>query len=213
MMNPALSQFKNEIRHFSLVTSANLVIGAVASAAGILYIIAAILGLTTNLVSPELRVIAGAIAMVCFGLGVSVLHVTLGISRGLRGIKDKIDREGPAVTDDRITCLIVQMTAFYRDIRKTLGTIILLGPLCGFCVFVLGIVIGLETFSITSSGVSFTLDNRVTILAQAITLAIVVSSLLSSHYFTKFAMAWNHRIDTIEASECTLKTTLGLDDQ
>jgi len=213
MMNPALSQFKKEIRHFSLVTSANLIIGAIASAAGILYIIAAILGLTTNLVSPELRMIAGAIALVCFGLGVSVLHVTLGISRGLKGLKDKLEKEGPAITDDRITCLIIQMTAYYRDIRKTLGTIILLGPLCGFCVFVLGIVTGLEAFSLMPAGFSLTLDSRVTFLAQALTLAIVVSSLLSSHYFTKFAMAWNHRIAEIEASECALKKTLGLDDQ
>ena len=212
-MNPTLSQFKKEIRHFSLVTSANLIVGAIASAAGILYILAAILGLTTNLVSPELRTIAGAIAMVCFGLGVSVLHVTFGISRGLRGLRDKLDREGPAVTDDRITCLIVQMTAYYRDIRKTLGTIIFLGPLCGLCVFVLGIVTGLEAFSLMPAGFSITLDSRVTLLAQVLTLAIVVSSLLSSHYFAKFAMAWNHRIAEIEASECVLKKTLRLDDQ
>lgn len=212
-MNPALSQFKKEIRHFSLVASANLIIGAVASAAGILYIIAAILGLTAGLVSPELRVIAGAIAMVCFGLGVSVLHVTFGISRGLKAIRDQLEREGPAVTDERLTCLIVQMTAYYRDIRKTLGTIILIGPLSGLCVFVLGIVNGLEAFSLTASGFSVTLDSRVMLLAQAITLAIVVSSLLSSHYFTKFAMAWNHRIAEIEASECALKKTLGLDEQ
>lgn len=212
-MNPALSQFKKEIRHFSLVASANLIIGAVASAAGILYIIAAILGLTAGLVSPELRVIAEAIAMVCFGLGVSVLHVTFGISRGLKAIRDQLEREGPAVTDERLTCLIVQMTAYYRDIRKTLGTIILIGPLSGLCVFVLGIVNGLEAFSLTGSGFSVTLDSRVMLLAQAITLAIVVSSLLSSHYFTKFAMAWNHRIAEIEASKCALKKTLGLDDQ
>jgi hypothetical protein len=212
-MNPAFSQFKKEIRHFSLVASANLIIGAIASVAGILYIIAAILGLTTGLVSPELRVIAGAIAMVCFGLGASVLHVTLGISRGLGAIRSRLEAEGPAITDDRLTCLIVQMTAYYRDIRATLGTIILIGPLCGLCVFVLGIVTGLEALSLTSSGVSFTLDNRVTILAQAITLAIVVSSLLSSHYFTRFAVAWNHRIAEIEASECALKKTLGLDEQ
>lgn len=212
-MNPAQSQFKKEIRHFSLVTTTNLIIGAVASAAGILYIIAAILGLTAGLVSPELRVIAGAIAMVCFGLGVSVFHVTLGISRGLRAIKNKLDAEGPAVTDERLTCLIVQMTAYYRDIRKTLGTIILIGPLCGLCVFFLGIVTGLEAFSITASGFSVTLDSRVMLLAQIITLAIVVASLLSSHYFTKFSMAWNHRIAEIEASECRLKKTLGLDDQ
>jgi len=209
----ALIQFKKEIRHFSLVTSTNLIIGAIAIAAGIVYIIAAILGLTAYLVSPELRVIAGAIAMVCFGLGVSVLHVTLGIFRGLRAIKDKIDRDGPAITDDRVTCLIVQMTAYYREIRKKLGTVILVGPLCGFCVFVLGIVTGLEALSLTSSGFSFTLNSQVTLFAQCLTLAIAMLSLFSSYYFTKFAMAWNHRIAEIEASECALKKTLGLDDQ
>ncbi|PKG33467.1 hypothetical protein [Methanoregula sp.] len=212
-MKPAQSQFTKEIRHFSLVTSANLIIGAVASAAGILYIIAAVLGLTAGHVSPELRVIAGAIAMVCFGLGVSVFHITLGISRGQKAIRDQLERESPAVSDERLTCLIVQMAAYYRDIRKTLGTIILIGPLCGLCVFVLGIVTGLEAFSLTTSGFSVTLDSRVMLLAQAITLAIVVSSLLSSHYVTRFATAWNHRIAEIEASECALKMTLGLDDQ
>jgi len=212
-MKPALSQFKKEIRHFSLVASMNLIIGVIAIAAGLLYIIAALLGLTSSLVTPDLRVIAGAIALVCFGLGVSVLHVTLTISRGVRTIRNKLDAEGPAVTDDRITCLIVQMIAYYRDIRQMLGTIILIGPLCGLCVFALGIVTGFEAMSLTSTGFSLTLNNRVTILAQVLTLAIVVSSLLSSHYFTKFAMAWNHRIAEIEASECALKKTLGMDDQ
>eukprot|EP00825_Cyclidium_porcatum_P020994 TRINITY_DN23559_c0_g1_i1.p1 TRINITY_DN23559_c0_g1~~TRINITY_DN23559_c0_g1_i1.p1 ORF type:complete len:213 (-),score=-15.97 TRINITY_DN23559_c0_g1_i1:410-1048(-) len=212
-MKPALSQFKKEIRHFSLVASMNLIIGVIAIAAGILYIIAAILGLTTSLVTPELRMIAGVIALISLGLGVSVLHVTLTISRGVRTIRNKLDAEGPAVTDDRITCLIVQMIAYYRDIRQMLGTIILIGPLCGLCVFVLGIMTGFEAMSLTTVGFSLTLNNRVTILAQILTLAIVVSSLLSSHYFTKFAMAWNHRIAEIEASECALKKTLGLDDQ
>ena len=212
-MKPALSQFKKEIRHFSLVASMNLIIGVIAIAAGILYIIAAILGLTASLVTPELRVIAGAIALVSLGLGVSVLHVTLTISRGVRTLKNKLDAEGPAVTDDRITCLIVQMIAYYREIRQMLGTIILIGPLCGLCVFVLGIVTGFEAMSLTSTGFSLTLNNRVTILAQVLTLVIVVSSLLSSHYFTKFALAWNHRIAEIEASECALKEKLGLDDQ
>jgi hypothetical protein len=212
-MKPALSQFKKEIRHFSLVASMNLIIGVIAIAAGILYIIAAILGLTASLVTPELRVIAGAIALISLGLGVSVIHVTLGISRGLRAIKEKLVAEGPAVSDDRLTCQIVQMTVYYRDIRKTLGTIILIGPLCGFCVFILGIVNGLEAFSLTASGFSITLDSRVMLIAQIITLAIVVASLLSSHYFTKFAIAWNQRIAEIDASECALKKTLGLDDQ
>jgi hypothetical protein len=212
-MNPALSQFRTEIRHFSLVASMNFIIGAVALAAGMLYIIAAILGLTTSLVFPEFRMITGAIAIVCFGLGVSVIHFTLRIFRGIRAIKNKLDAEGPTITDDRITCLIVQMIAYYRENRKTLGTIILIGPLSGLCVFILGIMTGLEAFILTPGGISLTLNNRVTILAQVLSLAIVFSSLLSSHYFTKFALAWNHRIAEIEESEYTLKKTLGLDEQ
>jgi hypothetical protein len=212
-MTNALSLFRTEIRHFSLVASTNLIIGAIAITAGILYILAAILGLTTSLVSPEFRIIAGAIAMVCFGLGISVLHFTLSIARGIWTIKNKLDAEGPAITDDRITCLIVQMIAYYREIRKTLGTIILIGPLCGLCIFVLGIMTGLETFSLTPGGFSLTMNNGITILAQVLVLAIVLSSLLSSHYFTKFSMAWNQRIAEIEASECALKQKLGLDEQ
>jgi hypothetical protein len=210
-MTPALDQFRREIRHLSLVTSANLVIGAIASAAGILYILAAVLGLTASPVSPSIPLIAGALAMVCFGLGASVLRISLAIARGFGGVRSRLDAEGPDVADDRLTCLIVQMTAYYREIRKTIGTIILVGPLCGCCIFLLGILTGLEAFSLSSAGVSFTLDSGVTLVAQVLTLAIAVASLLSSHYFTRFATAWNHRIETIDASECALKQTLGLD--
>lgn len=212
-MQSTLIQFQKEIRHFSLVTSANLFIGTIAIAAGMLYIIAALLGLAAGDVSSEFRIVVGAIALVCIGLGVSVLHGTLDISNGVRAIKKTLAAESPAITDDRVTCLIVQMTAYYRNIRTKLGTVILVGPLCGFCVFVLGILTGLEAFSFTSSGFSVTLDNQVTLFAQCLTLAIAVLSLFSSYYFTKFAMAWNQRIAEIDAAECALKKNLGLDDQ
>jgi hypothetical protein len=45
-----------------------------------------------------------------------------------------------------------------------------------------------------------------------ITLGIAFAGLLSSAYFSKFSKTWDRRLHEIDASECALKKTLGLDE-
>jgi hypothetical protein len=90
---------------------------------------------------------------------------------------------------------------------------ILVCTLGGGCFFVLGIVNSLKTLSVASGGFTFTLDNLLLIPAMLLTLGIALASLLSSYYFSKFSIVWNRRLHEIEESECTLKKTLGLDEQ
>ncbi|NMB79112.1 MAG: hypothetical protein GYA23_08470 [Methanomicrobiales archaeon] len=211
-MKPVVNQFRTEVGYFCLVSTMNLVVGAIAIVSGLLYIIASVLGLTNSMASPELRLLTGVVAMICFGLGVSAFHTTRRISAGVREVRDLLDAQDPSLSYERITCLIVRMLAHYREIRRTLGTVILIGPLCGLCLFLLGILTSLETFSCGPGSFSITLDNRITILAQVLTLAILAANLASSYYLTKFAVAWNNRLAEIEESECALKASLGLDE-
>ena len=75
-MKPVLSQFRTEIRHFYIVSLFNLVFAALAIAFGAIYVIGAVTGLTADFAGPWLRIITGAVAMVCFGLGLSWLLST-----------------------------------------------------------------------------------------------------------------------------------------
>ena len=218
MMNPVLIQFRTEIRQFFLISLLNLVFAAIAIAIGVQYVVTAILSQTIDPaipgfpVIPGLRIFTGAIGLICFGLGISWILSTVRIFEGIVTIKDDLEKAGDAITDERLTCLIVRMLAHYRDNHKTIRTMILVCTLGGGCFFVIGIANSLKVLSISSGGFAFTLDNLLLIPAMLLTLGIALASLLSSYYFSKFAKVWDRRLHEIEESECTLKKKLGLDE-
>ncbi|PKL69176.1 MAG: hypothetical protein CVV30_06255 [Methanomicrobiales archaeon HGW-Methanomicrobiales-1] len=218
-MNPVLSQFRTEIRQFYLVSLLNLVFAAIAIAIGVQYMVTAILSQTIDPLIPGfpmipgLRIFTGAIALICFGLGIRWILSTVRIFEGIVTIKDDLEKAGDAITDERLTCLIVRMLAHYRDNHKTIRTMILVCTLGGGCFFVLGIAHSLKALSVSAGGFAFTLDNLLLIPAMLLTLGIALASLLSSYYFSKFAKVWDRRLHEIDESECTLKKTLGLDEQ
>ncbi|MFA4824349.1 MAG: hypothetical protein WC593_04245 [Methanoregula sp.] len=211
-MNPALNQFKKEIINFYLVSIINIVFAALAIAFGICYLITAVLGLPLDLGIPEFRMFTGAVAMICFGLGLSWFFSTIRVFEGIGTIKDILCASGEPITEEGITCLIVRMLAHYRDNRKTIGTMILVSTIGGCFFFVLGIATSLQALSLSPSGITFTLDNFLVIPAMFLILGIALASLLSSYYFSKFAKVWDRRLHEIEESECALKKTLGLDE-
>ncbi len=206
-------RLRREIRHFYLICILNIVFAALAMAFGVNYIVAAVLGPATGFTSPEIRMLTAAVAMVCFGLGISWLISTIRIFEGIEVIKDRLDEEGVSITDDQITCLIVRMLAHYRDNRKTIRTMIRVCTLGGCGFFVLGIATGLESLIVSSDGIAFSINNLLIIPAMLLTLGIALASLSSSYYFSKFAKVWDQRLAEIEESECTLKKKLGLDEQ
>ena len=218
-MTTTLSQFRTEIRHFFLVSLLNLVFAAIAIAIGVQYMVTAIIGQTLDPlipgfpVIPGFRIFTGAVAMVSFGLGIRWILSTVRIYEGIVTIKDDLTRNGDAITDERLTCLIVRMLAHYRDNRTTIRTMILVCTLGGVLFFMLGIANSLKVLSVTSTGFAFTVDNLLLIPAMLLTLGISLASLLSSYYFSRFSLVWERRLHEIGESEWSLKQKLGLDEQ
>jgi hypothetical protein len=210
-MKPALNQFKTEIQHFSNVSVLNLVFSALAIGFGVAYLVAVVSGQILNPAMARFPMPFGAVAMVCFGLGISWLLSTARIFEGVIIIRKDLDREGTAITDERLTCLIVQMFAHYRDNRDTIRTMILICTLGGGCFLALGILTSLEFLGIFGTVAEFSLNAYRPIPSMLVILGISIASLFSSYYFSKFSKTWDLRMNEIEQSECTLKKTLGLD--
>ena len=189
--NTHSASFRTEIRHFFLISLLNLVFAAIAIAIGVQYMVTAILGQTIDSVIPGfpaipgLRIFTGAIAMICFGLGIRWILSTVRIFEGTVTIKDDLKRYGDAISDEHLTCMIVRMLAHYRDNRKTIRTMILVCTLGGVCFFVLGITNSIKILTVSSGGFAFTLDNFLLIPAMLLTLGISLASLLSSYYFSE----------------------------
>ena len=208
----ALIQFRTEIRYFFIICLLNIVFAALMTAAGVIYLIAAVVGLPTGLNTSLVRIFIGAVALVCFGLGIQWLLATLRIFHGVESVRDRLASEGTAIQNDRITCLIVQQLAHYRDNRLTIAKMIRVCTFGGVCFLGLGIGTSLEFFSLSSGSIAFTLNNLLVIPAMLLSLGIGLASLLSSYYFSRFAHVWDRRLHEIDESECALKKTLGLED-
>jgi hypothetical protein len=109
--------------------------GALAMAFGLQFMIAAVLGLPLVQTTPPLRVLAGAISMIGFGLGLMWVSTSAKVIRGTKGIrKDVRSHEGP-VLDETLAGWIVRMMAQYRENKKILPRMITVSRLGG-CVFV-----------------------------------------------------------------------------
>jgi hypothetical protein len=208
MMNQAHIQFKTEIANFYRISLINLVFAALAMAFGISYMVTAVLGSPFGSQDFLLRLVTGAVAMACFGLGLSWLFSTLRIFEGVETIQDALSASGEPVSEERLTCIIVRMLAHYRDNRDTIRTMIRISTAGGCVFFVLSITSGIRALILTANGGSATFDSLVLLPSMLLTLGIALVSLMSSYYFSRFAGHWDRRLHEIDESECALKKTL-----
>ena len=211
-MNSSTRQFIKEVRHFHRISILNIVFAALAIASGVLYIVIAVLGLNAGILFGEMRYLAGALALISFGLGLNWLLSTIRVFKGVAVIKRDLDSLNTRGTDEQVTCLIVRMLAHYRDNRATIRKIILVCTFGGCFFFLLGIVNSLEVLTIAGTGGTFSVNAMHLIPPMILSLGIAAASLLSSYYFDSFSTTWDRRLHNIDESECTLKQTLGLEE-
>lgn len=213
MHESALIRFRSEIRHFYLITVANIVFAALLMAFGISGLVGqAVLIYETfstavyAIYSPAIPVIALVAALA----GLGWILTSVRVFEGIEAIKDELDEKRGEVSDEDLTRLIVRMLSHYRDNRGTIRTMIVVCTLGGVCSFLLGILGSLEHLSVSTDGISLTINNYLVIPLMLLTLGIALVSLASSYYFSRFAKVWDERIGEIEGSEALLKKTLGM---
>jgi len=212
-MDPALSQFQKEIRHFSRISVFNLSFAGIAIAFGLTYLIATVFGLTLDPMMTRFPVLSGGVAMISLGLGIGWLLTTARVFEGIVNIGHQLEREGETITGERLTCLIVRMFAHYRDNRRIIRMMILVSMLYGCGFLIIGISMCLEFTGILRTGAILSLTSYLHIPSLLVMFGIATVSLLSSYYFSEITKVWDRRLHGIDKSECALKKTLGLDDQ
>lgn len=204
-------RFRRELNTFFGVTLLNVVFAAQAIALGIAYVVAAVIGTTEVPADPALRVLAGALALACFGLGLAWVRSSARVLRGVTSIRRSFrGRPGP-VSEEALTGGIVGMIAHYRENRSTIRTMVRVCTAAGFGLLALGVVVGLESASVSLSGGSVTLNGPALISSALLALGIGLVSLLSSYYFSRFSRVWDLRLEETARSEERLKSAMGMD--
>jgi len=213
MTEGTLTRFKSELNSFFILILLNLVFGALAMAFGVQYIVTSVLGLTDWQSLTLLRIVGGALSLVCFGLGIAWIISSAEIMEEISEIREEFrSRQGP-VPEETLTGGIIRMIAHYREHRKTIRRMILVCTLGGICFLVLGIMNSLELISVSLTSGSFTLNSYLLIPSALLTLGIALVSLLSSYYFRNFSNSWDLRLQEADRSEYMLKKSLGIDQE
>jgi hypothetical protein len=207
MTDETLHQFKNELNSFFVLVILNTVFGALAMAFGMQFMIASVLGFTGGQIPPVLRILAGAISLAVFGLGLSWVLSSAKILKGITGIRREYHECSTPVSAEILTGWIVRLMAHYRENKETIRWMTRICALGG-CAFlalgVLNIIQGIAGLAVSTEiwmqGLPF--------IAAGINMAIGLSSLLFCLYFRRYSAAWDLRLDETARSETILERTL-----
>jgi hypothetical protein len=214
MHESALARFRSEIRHFYVITIANIVFAALVMAFGISVIVGEAVSMYETFSTAQYVIYSPVVlfvALVAALTGLRWVLTSVRVFEGIEMIKGDLDGMESDVPDEALTRLIVSMLSHYRDNRATVRTMILVCTLGGVCSFLLGVAVSLEHLSVSADGISFTINNYLVIPFMLLTLGVALVSLASSYYFSRFANVWDERLDEIEESEALLKETLETD--
>ena len=216
MHEPALIQFRTEIRHFSRLSLLNHIFAALTITLGMIVIFRQVLPSLLHVTTPmtpgfsPVIVMAGIITTFA---GIGWLRVSIQIAEGIRPVREEADERGDAMSDEELTSLIIRLLAYYRDNRDAIRTMVIVCTVGGLCLFLLGCMYGLEYLSVSGDGAEFSDDVFLIIPALLLMPAVAIVSLFSSWYFSKFSRIWDFRIKVTEQSEMLLEKTLGMDRQ
>jgi hypothetical protein len=206
------ARFRRELNSFFAVTLLNVIFAVQAIGLGMAYIVASVLG-TMDVPIPALRMLAGALALVCFGLGLMWLRSSAHVLRGVTIIRRRFRRLTGPVADEVLTAGIVGMIAHYRENRRTIRTMVLVCIAGGFLFLAQGVVSALESASLSLSAGGVTLNAFAFIPSAALSLGIGLVGLLSAYYFTRFSRSWDMRLEETARVEERLKSAMEIGDR
>ena len=207
MADETLSQFNNELNSFFVLVILNMVFGALAMAFGMQFMIASVLGLAGGQSPAIFSVLAGAISLAGFGLGLSWVLSSAKVLKGITGIRQEYRRCPGPVPAEILTHWIVRLMAHYRENRETIRRMMVICALGG-CAFLAIGVLNLVQGMTWTTGSTATWIQGLPFIAAAINLVIGLSSLLFRRYFRRYSAAWDLRLDETSRSEMILERTL-----
>jgi len=187
-----------------MLVSLNLAFGALAMAVGLLYMIREVQGVPLIETTPLIHIIAGAIFMTGFGLGIMWVLASVKVLKGIKGIRREFRGHSGPVPDEMLTGWIVRMLTHYRENKKIIPWMITISRLGGCCFVTLGIVNILQGCSVGGTG----MERLVPFAAAAINLVIGLVTIAISIGFHRYAHAWDIRLAETARNETILERTL-----
>jgi hypothetical protein len=200
-------KFKDEVRSFFGLTILNLVIGALVMALGISLATTRVLDLIETgrlLAIPLVLIGLGIIAIACgFYWIIKIAEIMDGID-DIKTAYDKLSKDGD---QDPITCLIIQMMAYYRTNKSTISKMIILGRIGGILFLIAG-TIGIISSLAPIASEDVLLENIGQLIGGIIEVGLGITGLVVAHFFVIYSKVWDTRLQETMKIEDALQQKL-----
>jgi len=193
-------KFQRELRSLNALAIVNIAFGGIAIAFAISIGVQNILTLVKaqSLLLPQL--IIGILGFLAFGISLRWLLSSTEILDGATDIKDDYEKKKANLTDEDLTGLIVQMTAYYRENKQTIKKMMVVSKIAGVCFLISG-AINLTTILVSMISGAPQWDMLLQAMATAVSFGIAVASIYITHFFGKYSSTWDYRLEETSKAE------------
>jgi hypothetical protein len=202
LIDDVLQKIKGEIGGLTGLSIINIMFGAFALAIGISTAVQQITQIkqTPMIIVVPLIFLAFSLGIAAVGFfwiltSVSILDFTTDLQIGLL-------KEVSGAFNEKLTSLIVEMTAFYRTNGRKIKYIISVTWIGG------GLFMGYFVISVLSAGTGL-MTQPLRLLGLILMLAVGISCFVIPRFFVRFAYVWDRRLGDTDSIQKTLTEKLG----
>jgi hypothetical protein len=201
MKTDLATTFEEEFLSYFALCLMNLVFGTITLSFGVQFIVSSVLGQPGVQDAPELRAVTGAVAMMCFGLGLFWILVTARLFKSVKVVRNAYkQKKRREMSPEDFTGMLVRMMTQYREEKGRIRAMVFVCMFGGLCFVVLGVLTIGQIPALVAAG-SATLTVLLAVAAAVICMIVGGASFLVSTYFRRYARVWDARLDALAVSE------------
>jgi len=207
MATKTSEKLKQEVNSFASLALINIVFNAIAMALGISIIVPNI----TSMVTTQ-SVLFPQIVFVAIGGLASVFSIKWLISSAeMFEVSDELKEDyakNKTLDEEAQTGLIVKMLSYYRKNKPTIKKMMWVSRIAGVCFLIIGVFNLITTVINATTGVQL-MDVGTQVLGAFINFAIASAGFIIPHFFGKYTLIWDKRIEKNAKAEVEFKRQLG----
>jgi hypothetical protein len=207
MATKTSEKLKQEVNSFASLALINIVFSAVAMGLGISIIVPNI----TSIVTTQSVLFSQIVLVVIGGLAFAFSIKWLISSVEMFEVSDELKEDhtkSKTLDEEAQTGLIVKMMAYFRENKPTLKKMMWVSRIAGLCFLISGAFTIITAVINASTGVQL-MDVGTQVLGAFINFAIASAGFIIPHFFGKYTMIWDKRIEKNAEAEVEFRRQLG----
>jgi hypothetical protein len=207
MATKTSEKLKQEVNSFASLALINIVFSAVAMGLGISIIVPNI----TSIVTTQSVLFSQIVLVVIGGLAFAFSIKWLISSAEMFEVSDELKEDhtkSKTLDEEAQTGLIVKMMAYFRENKPTLKKMMWVSRIAGLCFLISGVFTIITAVINASTGVQL-MDVGTQVLGAFIIFAIASAGFIIPHFFGKYTMIWDKRIEKNAEAEVEFRRQLG----